>query len=132
MIIFQLTLSGHQLRALVAVRETDSPWNRLSGVPDHWMSSSRALIREGLVTHESPCDCKKATKHVYRETSMPYPKPRHFHQAGRRWPFEITEKGELALQIAAHDLHDFLQEISQVRISAPKTKSVRRAVKETA
>lgn len=98
MIIFQLTLSGQQLRTLVAIKHGNA---LASNIPS-FVSSANALLREHLVTHES-CVCK----------------PRHpadgshkFPTKGRKWHWEITTKGELALQLAAQDLHDFLEEVT--------------------
>lgn len=113
MIIFQLTLSGHQLRTLVGIQQHAWSEERFRGIPDHFITSVKALERERLITHESPCDCDKPTRWLMRKEPNigRSGKVKHFHTR-RIDPFEITEKGELALKLAAQDLHDFLLEVS--------------------
>lgn len=89
MIIWQLTLSAAQLRTLVALRHKRFPER---GSPDSFISSVRALMREGLVTHHPERLTPKLT--------------------GGPFPYDVTKKGRLALQLAAVDVGDFLREIS--------------------
>ncbi len=113
MIIFQLTLSGHMLRTLVSVREQTWLEHDTRSFPDHFISSIRALERERLITHESPCNCNEPTRWIQaaKDDFARSDGKAHFHMPGRKHAFEITEKGELALRIAAQDLSDFLVEV---------------------
>ena len=113
MIIFQITLSGNQIKTLIALRERQTvlpdgepdwqhggalvPWPAYGG----FTTPVHRLISEGLVTH------------------MGRPLPR-----GRKHHYEVTKKGELILQYIALDLKDFLTEIK-----AETRRNIRRAMK---
>ena len=98
MILFQIALSGNQIKTLIALRERQRllvagdyelgkgplvPYPQWGGftVPVH------RLIEEGLVSHVHPLP--KGRKHYY----------------------EVTKKGDLLLEYIALDLKDFLEEV---------------------
>jgi hypothetical protein len=100
LITWQLSLSGNALRVLVAIREGNVTDNALMNrTLAHFITAVRALEREGLITHEHHVG-------IPREGEQPV-----FATPGRKYHYEITTKGELALQLAAFDLQDFLAEV---------------------
>lgn len=114
MIIFQIALSGNQIKTLIALRERqrllpdgDPDWKK-GGALIPWphyggfTTPVHRLMSEGLVTH------------------MGKPLPR-----GRRHHYEVTKKGELLLEYIALDLKDFLTEI---RLETRR--SIKHAMKE--
>lgn len=101
MIIFQIVLSGNQIKTLVALRERqrvlpdgDPDW-RVGGPLVPWphyggfTTPVHRLISEGLVIHYS----------------NPLPK-------GKKHHYEVTKKGELLLEYIALDLKDFLNGVA--------------------
>ena len=99
MILFQIALSGNQIKTLISLRERqkllkagDIPLGKGPLVPyPEWGGFTmpvRRLIDEGLVTH----------------VGTPLPKNRLHH-------YEVTRKGELLLEYIALDLKDFLDEV---------------------
>ena len=110
MIIFQLTLSGRQIRTLVGIKNHNWYERDKTGSPDHFITSVRSLVREGLITHENPCDCDKPTK--WKASIGRGGVPQHYHTK-RKDSFQITTKGELTLQVIAMDLQDFIKEVEE-------------------
>ena len=114
MIVWQLSLSGHALRTLVLIREGN--WHDIEHrtVPDHFVTWVRSLKREKLISHEAPCNCDGPPS-WWRDSVMPedslWREGQHWHEKGRKATFEITHKGELALELAAEDIGDFLEEV---------------------
>ena len=108
MIIFQVTLTGPMLVHLAMLNrqttEVEGPdafdylmWD------GRYVSTVQNLIRQGLATHESPM-------------SLPGQQPIKFADKKRKHVYEITPKGQAALELARHDLKDFIDQVSQKRL----------------
>ncbi len=66
-----------------------------------YVTTTQNLIRQGLATHEKP------TNNDYLKTGE-----YKFASKKRRFPYEITDKGEAALQLVAFDLKEFVDQVS--------------------
>ena len=120
MIIFQITLSGRQIRTLVGIKNHSWFKDDQRGSPDHFITSVRALERDHLITHENPCECDQPTRWK-ADSHDSEGKLRHYHTK-RTDNFEITKKGEIALELIAMDLQDFIKEVESTMIPAVKEK----------
>lgn len=105
-IIFQITLTGAMLQFLAHLHQQE-----VNGDPEYihqltmrnFITVSHSLERQGLITHES---------HI--KPYSPGDEPPTFATPGRRFHYELTDKGRAALQLAACDLKDFLADIGVV------------------
>ena len=107
MIIFQITLTQPMIQHLAVLKRQKDfgvaafenlRWDRL------YVTTAASIIRQGLATHEKPLNNDYLSTGVYK-----------FKDKKRKYPYEITEKGEAALRLVAFELEDF---ISQVRLES--------------
>ena len=115
MIIFQITLTGVMLKHLAVLkRQHETGVSAFDALrwDGKYVTTTQSLINQGLATHEKPTNNDYLSTGVYK-----------FREKGRRFPLEITEKGLCALQLAAYDLKDFVDEVSLKRLPAGESYS---------
>ena len=105
MIIFQITLTGIMLQHLAMLkRQAESERSAYDALrwDGRYVTTTQSLIRQGLATHERPTNKDYLSTGLYK-----------FKDKARRFPYEITPKGLVALQLAAYDMKEFIDQINQ-------------------
>ena len=104
MIIFQITLTGPMLRTLAMIKAANARGVSVVEMPStahdgRFVTTTHSLKAQGLILHHWPSQDSHSTLPEAERANLP------------RWSYEITPKGDAALQLAAFDMQDFLDEV---------------------
>ena len=106
MIIFQITLTSSMLQYLALLKHQDATQIDIitaTGRDPRFVTTVNSLLRQGLCEHHPEYAKDEATRYLV---------------------YQLTPKGDEALQLAAFDVRDFLETVRAALPAAPASEGI--------